>query len=83
MGSGATIVIGGLIRDDTTRTVNKIPLMGDLPLLGPLFRSERDRTQKTNLLLFITPHVMSTQEDLLNMTDKKREEMAPALERNN
>jgi general secretion pathway protein D len=81
MGSGATVVIGGLIRDDTTHAVKKIPLMGDLPLVGVLFRSERDRTQKTNLLLFITPHIMSSQDDLLKMTDKKREEMAPALER--
>jgi len=80
MGSGATIVIGGLIRDDTTHTVDKVPLLGDLPLVGALFRSERDRTQKTNLLLFITPHVMSTQDDLLKMTERKKEEMAPALE---
>ena len=75
MGSGATIVIGGLIRDDTTHAVKKIPLMGDLPLVGVLFRSERDRTQKTNLLLFITPHIMSTQDDLLEMTDRKKAEM--------
>jgi type II secretion system protein D len=83
MGSGATVVIGGLIRDDTTHAVKKIPIMGDLPLVGPLFRSERDRTQKTNLLLFITPHVMSTQDDLLKMTDRKRDEMPPTHKGNN
>jgi general secretion pathway protein D len=82
MGSGATIVIGGLIRDDTTHAVKKIPLFGDLPLVGSLFRSERDRTQKTNLLLFITPHVMSTQEDLIDMTERKRQEMEPLRKRN-
>ncbi len=82
MGSGATVVIGGLIRDDKIHTVKKVPLVGDLPLVGPLFRSERDRVQKTNLLLFITPHVMSSQEDLLEMTEKKRDEMSPALEAN-
>lgn len=75
MGSGATVVIGGLIRDDKTHAVKKIPLFGDLPLIGSMFRSERDRMQKTNLLLFITPHVMSTQEDLVNMTERKRQEM--------
>ena len=80
MGSGATVVIGGLIRDDTTRSVKKVPLLGDLPLLGPIFQSQRDLSQKTNLLLFITPHVMSTQEDLLNMTNRKKEEMEPVLE---
>jgi len=82
MGSGATVVIGGLIRDDKIHTVKKVPLVGDLPLIGALFRSERDRFQKTNLLLFITPHVMSSQEDLLEMTEQKRNEMSPALEAN-
>jgi general secretion pathway protein D len=81
MGSGATVVIGGLIRDDTTHAVKKIPFMGDLPLVGALFRSERDRTQKTNLLLFITPHVMSTQEDLVNMTERKKQEMTMAQQK--
>jgi len=57
-----------------------VPLLGDLPLLGPIFQSQRDLSQKTNLLLFITPHVMSTQEDLLNMTNRKKEEMEPVLE---
>jgi general secretion pathway protein D len=80
MGSGATVVIGGLIRDDTIKTVKKVPLFGDLPVVGALFRSQRDRSQKTNLLLFITPHVMSDQDDLLEMTSKKKEEMDAARE---
>jgi len=80
MGSGATVVIGGLIRDDTIKTVKKIPLLGDLPGVGVLFRSQRDRSQKTNLLFFITPHVMSTQDDLLEMTNQKKEEMDAARE---
>ncbi len=82
MGTGATVVIGGLIRDDKTKTVTKVPLVGDLPVIGALFRSQRDRTQKTNLLMFITPHVMSDQKDLEEMTRQKKEEMAPALEAN-
>ena len=82
MNSGATIVIGGLIRDDTTKVQTKVPLVGDMPLVGPLFRSQRDLSQKTNLLIFITPHVMASQEQLLEMTEKKRQQMAPALEQN-
>lgn len=82
MGSGATVVIGGLIRDDRIKTVKKVPLLGDIPVVGMLFQSQRDRTQKTNLLLFITPHVMSDQKDLEEMTNRKKEEMAPALEAN-
>jgi general secretion pathway protein D len=80
MGSGATVVIGGLIRDDTVKTVKKVPLLGDLPLLGALFQAQSKHTQKTNLMLFITPQVMSTQEDLQEMTDQKQQQMDAARE---
>jgi general secretion pathway protein D len=80
MGSGATVVIGGLIRDDTVKTVKKVPLLGDLPLLGALFQSQSKHTQKTNLMLFITPQVQSTQEDLQKMTDQKQQQMDAARE---
>jgi general secretion pathway protein D len=77
--SGSTIVIGGLIRDDKTTIEKKIPLLGDLPLIGGLFRFQRDRLQKTNLLIFITPHVLGNQEDLEQITEKKKDEMESAL----
>jgi general secretion pathway protein D len=78
MNSGATVVIGGLIRDDTVKTVKKVPLLGDIPLLGNLFRSQSSHTQKTNLLLFITPEVLSSPEDLQQMTDHKKQQMDEA-----
>ena len=78
MASGATVVIGGLIRDDKTRVTKKVPLLGDIPLFGALFSSQRDRTQKTNLLIFITPHVMTTQDQLLDLTNTKRDQMPPS-----
>lgn len=81
MNSGSTIVIGGLIRDDKTTVEKKVPLLGDFPLLGGLFRYEKDELQKTNLLIFITPYVMTGQQDLENITEKKRNEMKPALEK--
>jgi general secretion pathway protein D len=80
MGSGATVVIGGLIRDDTVKTVKKVPFLGDIPLVGALFRSQSNHTQKTNLLLFITPEVMSSQEELQQMTDHKKQQMEEARE---
>ncbi len=80
MKSGSTIVIGGLIRDDKTTIKKKIPLLGDLPLVGGLFRFQRDRLQKTNLLIFMTPHVMHDQKDAEQITEKKKEEMKPAME---
>jgi len=80
MNSGSTVVIGGLMRDDKTTIEKKIPLLGDLPLVGGLFKYQKDQLQKTNLLIFITPHVLGNQEDLEQITEKKKQEMAPALE---
>jgi len=80
MQSGATVVIGGLIRDDTVRVENKVPIVGDVPVIGALFRSQRDHVQKTNLLIFITPHVLTGQEQMLEVTEQKREQM-PLMEK--
>jgi len=61
---GNTIVIGGLMQDQKTLTVNKIPIIGDIPLIGALFsRTQVDKT-KTELLIFLTPHV-AQQPDVL------------------
>ncbi len=70
---GQTVVIGGLIRDDTVKTVSKVPLLGDIPILGTLFRSEREAKTKTNLLIFITPRVVTTPEEHMRLTEMKRE----------
>jgi len=80
MDSGATAVIGGLIRDDKIKVSEKIPLLGDIPLVGGLFGFHREQLQKTNLLIFITPHVMGSQRDLEHMTEQKKQKMAPVLE---
>ncbi|MDT8302948.1 MAG: type II secretion system secretin GspD [Sedimentisphaerales bacterium] len=71
---GSTVVIGGLIRDDKETLEKKIPLLGDLPLIGGLFRVDRDRVQKTNLLLFITPHVLTTKEAIEQITELKKQQ---------
>lgn len=55
----STIVISGLIRQDRLKAENKIPLLGDIPLLGFLFRSTSEKTQRTNLLIFVTPHIVT------------------------
>lgn len=80
MKSGSTIVIGGLIRDDKTSVEKKVPILGDLPLIGNLFRLRRDQIQKTNLLMFITPHVVSSQSDLEQISEAKKKEMDSALD---
>ncbi|MCM8762456.1 MAG: hypothetical protein NC905_04315 [Candidatus Omnitrophica bacterium] len=58
-----TVVLGGLVRDDTENTVKKVPFFGDIPLLGNLFRYNSKKSTKTNLLIFITPHIMTTFEE--------------------
>jgi len=55
----ATVVISGLIREDRVNIVSKVPLLGDLPLIGFLFRSKSERVQRTNLLIFVTPHIVT------------------------
>jgi len=81
MNSGSTVVIGGLIRDDKVTIVKKIPLLGDLPLLGPLFRFQRDQLQKTNLLIFITPKILAGPQDMEQATENKKRQMMPELKK--
>jgi len=69
-----TIVIGGLIRDDVTNIEQKVPLLGDIPLLGLLFRKQIKQRTRTNLLVFITPHIITADTDIQKITEKKRGE---------
>ncbi len=55
---GQTVVLGGLISEDVKKQKDKIPVLGDLPLIGRLFRSEASLTQKKNLLIFVTPTIV-------------------------
>ena len=59
-----TIVIGGLMGSTDTEVQTKVPLLGDIPLLGRFFRSSSTVTRKTNLLIFLTPHVIDEPADL-------------------
>ncbi len=55
---GQTVVMGGLIREDLVRVKDKIPFLGDIPLLGRLFRSEGEYSRKKNLLIFVTARLV-------------------------
>jgi len=55
----ATVILSGLIREDTARIATKFPLLGDIPLLGVLFRSTSDVKKRTNLLIFVTPRIVT------------------------
>ena len=56
--SGDTIVIGGLMRDDSTKTVTKFPILGDIPILGQAFRHTDSSIKERELIIFITPHIL-------------------------
>lgn len=66
-----TVVIGGLIRDNVTTTTSKVPLLGDIPILGWLFKSKSTKVEKTNLMIFITPYIIKNEEDAAEITKKK------------
>ena len=55
---GQTVALGGLIADETTKIKDKIPVLGDLPFIGRLFRSESSVTKKKNLVIFVTPTII-------------------------
>jgi general secretion pathway protein D len=61
---GHTVVIGGIIRDDKVKNVSSVPLLGSIPIIGALFRSETTRSEKVNLLIFLTPHVITSSSQL-------------------
>jgi general secretion pathway protein D len=77
--NGHTVVIGGLIGNQFSRGQTKVPLLGDIPLLGALFRETRETSIKTNLLIFISPHVINRAEELSEFTDRRRDDN-PLLE---
>jgi general secretion pathway protein D len=66
-----TIVLGGLIQDDINDTVKKVPLLGSIPALGRLFRSDNNTRVKRNLLVFLRPTVVRTEEQATSLTETK------------
>nr|WP_320049906.1 type II secretion system secretin GspD [uncultured Desulfuromonas sp.] len=71
--SGQTVVLGGLISTNTQESITKVPLLGDIPLLGWLFKSKTAEETKTNLLVFITPTIIDKMEELSAITNVNRE----------
>ncbi len=77
---GRTVVIGGLISDDTTRSENKVPLLGDIPVLGNFFRSREDETRKINLLIFLTPHIIRDETEMAALASSERDRFKQFLQ---
>ncbi len=76
-----TVVVGGLMRDKIDMGESKIPILGDIPVIGWLFRSKRSQKTKTNLLLFLTPYVIESQADFRSIFERKIRERREFMER--
>ena len=63
---GSTVVLGGLIREDLQTINDKVPLLGDIPLLGRLFQSKANQSVKKNLIIFVTANIYQNDGELLN-----------------
>jgi general secretion pathway protein D len=70
-----TVVIGGLIDDTTTASENKVPVLGDIPILGWLFRKQSEEIVKTNLYVFITPRVIKNPGEAMGIFQQKKEQL--------
>ncbi|MFE8596792.1 type II secretion system secretin GspD [Archangium violaceum] len=75
-----TVVIGGIMQERTLESVAKVPILGDVPLLGHLFRQTNKRKTKTNLLLFLTPHIIRDQSDFRRIFERKMAERQQFVE---
>ena len=71
---GATVAIGGLMREDVKHTNDKVPLLGDVPLLGRLFRSEAEQREKRNLMIFVTAKLIDPAGQLIRKPPTENED---------
>ena len=76
-----TVVIGGLMADRISETVTKIPILGDIPVLGFFFRNTSKTVKKSNIIIAITPYVVSDLSDLRRVAEKKLRERREFIER--
>ncbi len=74
---GYTMVLGGLIREDITTVDDKVPILGDIPLIGPLFRSKAERAIKKNTLIFVTVRILRPDGEPFNVGSAKVAGKAP------
>ena len=70
--NGKTVVIGGLMQDNKVESERKVPFLGDIPILGSLFRRTVKKDTKTELLIFLTPFIVENPHDLVSLTEQER-----------
>lgn len=79
---GQTVVLGGLMEDQISNSQSKVPILGDIPLLGFFFRQTTKDLIKNNLLIFLTPHIMNDATDFTQVLQAKIEQRNKFIEQN-
>lgn len=74
---GKTVVLGGIIQRTVSATTNKVPLLGDIPILGKLFQSSTKTENKTELLIFLSPHIVKNADDANKVTQDSIKQVTP------
>ncbi len=69
--NGDTAILGGLMKENETEEVSKVPLLGDIPIIGWLFKSRTSLKEKTNMLVFLTPKILRSQDDSKKLLGQK------------
>ncbi len=80
--SGDTAVLGGLMQDEDTEDITKVPVLGDIPIIGWLFKSKSTTKKKTNLVVFITPSIVRNPADGSKLVDEKINERIDFIQKN-
>lgn len=80
--SGDTAVLGGLMQDEDSEEVSKVPILGDIPLIGWLFKAKSTRKDKTNLVVFITPKIVRNPAQNTAIVDEKINERIEFIQQN-
>jgi general secretion pathway protein D len=68
---GQTVVIGGLMASDKASNESKVPFLGDIPVLGNLFKRKTSSGTKTELMIFLTPHIVQAPDQLAALSSKE------------
>jgi len=76
-----TVVIGGLIQDQESETISKVPFLGDIPGLGWLFKTKNKIRKKTNLMILLTPHIVKDASDLAAISDMQKDHFVEAAKK--
>jgi general secretion pathway protein D len=80
--SGDTVVLGGMMQETITTIRKQVPLLGDIPLLGHLFKYSSVSRRKTNMLIFLTPKIIKNPQDMVSIADGKQKEMDRFIDQN-